>query len=108
MTTTTQTAFGAALKQARIQRGMSQERLAEHADISHSYLSRLECGTRNPTRETVLALTAALGCDDLETDELLVASGFTPESDEMRLVLARVMRWERQRRLKRAEWKAMA
>lgn len=114
MTTTTQCPgcaaahFPSALKQARCAAGLSQSWLAAITGYDHSHISRLESGTRNPTRETVLALAAALGCDDLETDELLIAGGFAVESDEMRGMLARAMRDERRRRLKVAEWEKTA
>lgn len=50
------------LVRLRILSGLSQQQLAEKADISHSYLSLLERnGKRRPAPETVAKLAAALG-----------------------------------------------
>jgi ribosome-binding protein aMBF1 (putative translation factor) len=50
-------AFGAVLKNARSQQGLSQEALCEGADMDRTYPSLLERGLRTPTsgqRATVL------------------------------------------------------
>jgi transcriptional regulator with XRE-family HTH domain len=54
-------AFGLAVRQQRIQVGISQERLAELAGVERAYVSALERGKRNPTLLTQLRLAAALG-----------------------------------------------
>lgn len=72
------TTFGIALQDARVMRRVSQSKLAARAGFDHSYVSRLESGTRTPTREAVLHLAGALGLDATGTDQLLSAAGFLP------------------------------
>ncbi len=70
------TAFGRALRFAREQRAMSQSKLALAAGFDHSYVSRLESGSRQPTRDSVLTLSQVLKLDAGEEEELLHAAGF--------------------------------
>lgn len=53
-------AFGAALREARIARGLSQEDLARLANVDPSYIGRIERGGHNLPLLTVLRLTDAL------------------------------------------------
>jgi transcriptional regulator with XRE-family HTH domain len=46
--------------------------------VDHSFISRLESGTRGPSRETVLAIARALHLGDQERDELLLAARYAP------------------------------
>lgn len=71
-------AFSVALRQSREQQRLSQSRLAAAAGFDHSYVSRLESGTRTPTRDAVVKLGEALLLDDIQTDSLLAAAGFMP------------------------------
>ena len=48
------------LKTLRKARGMSQEALAERADISRTYLARLETARQDPTLSTLEKLAKAL------------------------------------------------
>lgn len=52
---------GRNVRRARIEKGLTQEDLAERAQTSQFYISSLEAGRRNPTVETVHALAQALG-----------------------------------------------
>jgi transcriptional regulator with XRE-family HTH domain len=52
--------FGLNVARAREARGLSQDKLAEKADIDRTYLSGIERGVRNPGIRTVLRLAAAL------------------------------------------------
>lgn len=70
--------FGALLKALRERRAISQSKLAERAAFDHSYVSRLESGTRMPTRDAVDRLGAALDLSQAELDALLAAAGFLP------------------------------
>lgn len=70
--------FAATLKAMREQARVSQSKLAERAGFDHSYVSRLESGTRTPTREAVGQLALALGAHPSGQDELLAAAGFLP------------------------------
>lgn len=73
--------FAEALAAARGARGLSQSRLADAAGFDHSYISRLEAGKREPSRETVMALAAVLRLSPAEIDGLLVAAGYRPLDD---------------------------
>ena len=70
--------FALALRQCREQKRLSQSRLAAAAGFDHSYVSRLESGSRTPTRDAVTKLGEALTLDDIETDSLLASAGFMP------------------------------
>jgi transcriptional regulator with XRE-family HTH domain len=72
------TAFAPMLREFRDRRRLSQSRLAEAAGFDHSYVSRLESGTRMPTREAVTKLAEAMGLGDGERDALLASAGFMP------------------------------
>jgi transcriptional regulator with XRE-family HTH domain len=63
-------AFGAALRRRRKDRGITQERLAESADVTATYVSMMERGEHPPSLYTAFALAAGLGVDVTE----LVAS----------------------------------
>lgn len=52
---------GARLRELRAARGMSLSELARRAEVGKGTLSELEAGRRNPTLETLYALTTALG-----------------------------------------------
>ncbi|HEU5434030.1 MAG TPA: helix-turn-helix transcriptional regulator [Thermomicrobiales bacterium] len=70
--------FGVLLKTQREARRVSQSKLAERAEFDHSYVSRLESGSRMPTREAVERLARALTLSHVEEDALLAAAGFLP------------------------------
>lgn len=53
--------FGDNLKALRVSAGLSQEELANRADIHRTYVSSVERGHRNVTLETIFALARALG-----------------------------------------------
>jgi len=53
--------FGPVLRRLRLEKGLSQEALAERAGmVSHAHLSRLESGHKQPTVETLFRLADAL------------------------------------------------
>ncbi len=70
--------FGVLLKAQREARRVSQSKLAERADFDHSYVSRLESGSRMPTREAVERLARAMALSQAEEDSLLAGAGFLP------------------------------
>lgn len=72
------TTFAPLLREFRDRRRLSQSRLAEAAGFDHSYVSRLESGTRMPTRDAVTKLAEAMGLDEGERDALLASAGFMP------------------------------
>ncbi|OGL47592.1 MAG: hypothetical protein A2W05_10940 [Candidatus Schekmanbacteria bacterium RBG_16_38_10] len=52
--------IGKRLKELRRSKQLSQEQLAEKADINSKYLSRMERGTENPTLDMLIKLSNAL------------------------------------------------
>lgn len=70
--------FGNTLHRMRMQRGLSQAEIARRTGLNHSYISRLESGTRYPTRPAVMGITDALNATPAERDELLLQAGFAP------------------------------
>jgi len=68
--------LGRNVRQARLQKGMSQEELAFQADMKRSYLSDLERGVRNPSIKAIGRLASALG---VEPSSLFVGS--TPDRE---------------------------
>lgn len=63
--------LGARVQQARRINGLTQERLAEMAGISLSFMGHIERGTRKASVETLVALARALG---VSTDALLLGA----------------------------------
>lgn len=63
-------AFGAALRRRRIDRGLTQDTLAEAAGLTTQYVSMLERGVNQPSLHTIVTLAAGLGVDmaDLVAD----------------------------------------
>ena len=72
------TGFGAALAQARMRAGLSQNQLAHEAGYDHSYVCRLEAAKREPSRAAVAALAMVLGLDEYDTGRLHLAAGYVP------------------------------
>jgi DNA-binding XRE family transcriptional regulator len=64
--------FGARIRELRLARHMSQERLAEVAGLDRSYMSHVETGRRNVTLMTIRRLAVAL---KVEPSVLLVPRG---------------------------------
>ena len=52
--------FGKTLRALRTKRGISQEGLAEAADLHRNMVGLLERGRRNPSLETIVKLAKAL------------------------------------------------
>ncbi|WP_082550740.1 helix-turn-helix domain-containing protein [Pseudorhodoferax sp. Leaf265] len=53
-------ALGAAIRAARLKRGISQEELAHLSAIDRSYLSSIERGFQNPGVVSILRMTSAM------------------------------------------------
>src|SRR5437660_2273058 len=56
-----QKGFGAEVKRRRIQLGISQEKLAERANLHRTYVSDVEAGKRNPSLASIQRLAMGLG-----------------------------------------------
>jgi len=54
-------AFGRCLRTQRDLKGLTQEQLAEKADLDRTYISDIERGARNPGIKNVVRLARALG-----------------------------------------------
>lgn len=67
-------AFGNHLRTLRVQKELSQERLAELAGLHRTYLGGVERGERNPTLLTLAKIAKAL---DISISKLL---DFSPNS----------------------------
>lgn len=50
-----------AIMDARIETGLTQQQLSERTGISQADISRIECGTANPSLKTLQRLATALG-----------------------------------------------
>jgi transcriptional regulator with XRE-family HTH domain len=64
-------ALGAAIRAARLDRGLTQDALAKRAKKHPTYLSGIESGDRNPTHKTLAEIAAAL---DMRLSELVLAA----------------------------------
>lgn len=53
-------AFGLVIKKYRLQRSMSQEKLAFESGLDRTYISLLERGKRRPTINTLFAISKVL------------------------------------------------
>ena len=73
------TVFGAALLSARRGAGVSQLTVAERAGVARSYVSRLENGEREPTREVVALLADALGLTNYARANLFLSAGYVTD-----------------------------
>lgn len=58
---TLEKAFGAALKEQRLKRKMTQRQLAERSDLDETYVSLLERGLRQPSLKVFIKLGEGLG-----------------------------------------------
>jgi transcriptional regulator with XRE-family HTH domain len=54
-------AFGEVLRELRLQRGLTQDQLAEEAMTERSHISALERAEKGPSLGTILSLAPALG-----------------------------------------------
>ena len=58
-TDTAAATLGRRIRELREERGWSQERLAEHAEMDRSYIAGLEVGVRNPSLKALVRLANA-------------------------------------------------
>lgn len=74
------TTFGSRLRELRLEKGLSQKRLAVAVKVHHTYLSKVESGKLDfalyPGEDLVRKLAAALEAD--ETELLLLAKKVPP------------------------------
>lgn len=60
MTDVIQIVFGKVLRKHRLQQNLSQEKLAEVANLDRTYISQLERGLKSPSMKAFIALAHAL------------------------------------------------
>lgn len=60
------TAFGKAVKVKRVENDMSQEELANGAEMARSFISRVERGAANPSVTSVEKIATTLKCKPSE------------------------------------------
>ncbi|MBQ2954342.1 MAG: helix-turn-helix transcriptional regulator [Clostridia bacterium] len=73
-------AIGQRIRRSRKNANLTQEQLAELADISVVYVSKLENGQRSPSLETLIDICNVLHCsmDDILEDHLTSANPSPP------------------------------
>ncbi|HBB30619.1 MAG TPA: transcriptional regulator [Cyanobacteria bacterium UBA9273] len=70
--------FGRAIRRRRRELDLSQEKLAERADLHRNYVSGIETGTRNPSLKNIEKLAKAL---DISITRLFMEYGVEVESE---------------------------
>lgn len=73
-------AFPGLLQAMRNERGWSKADLAKRAKFDPSTITRLEQGSRDPERDTVLQLADAMALTVSDRDRLLAASGYRSDT----------------------------
>ena len=68
--------FGDCLHQLRQRKKLSVRTLAEKVEVDFSYISQIEHGKKQPSKDLVIRLARALGADE---DEFLMAAGHLPD-----------------------------
>lgn len=58
--------FGKNVRRVRTEAGLSQEELADRAELHRTYISSIERGQRNVSIENIFAIAAALGVSPTE------------------------------------------
>ncbi len=53
--------FGTKVRKYRLNKKLSQEKLAELADLHRTYIGQIECGKRNVALKNIAKLAKALG-----------------------------------------------
>ena len=53
--------FGSKIRHNRLKKKLSQEKLAELADLHRTYIGQIECGKRNVALKNIAKLAKALG-----------------------------------------------
>src|SRR5258708_4580488 len=76
-------AFGATVRDLRLQAGLSLNQLARRAGVDPAYIHRIEARRAQrrpplPRRAVVLAIAAALGSNAQQADQLLALAGHAP------------------------------
>ncbi len=60
---TIQEKYGLRLKELRLKKGLSQEKLAEKSNLHRTYISSVELGNRNISIQNIQKIAIALECE---------------------------------------------
>ena len=60
-------AFGATIRRLRLEKDLTQRKLAERSGLDTSYISGIERGVRNPSLKSLESVAMGLGCSISET-----------------------------------------
>ena len=66
--------MGLKIKLARLEKGLTQEKLSEMVDMSNNYISNIECNHSIPSLETFITICNVL---EVTPDKILLDSIFT-------------------------------
>ncbi len=58
--------LGAYIRKTRIDKGFTQQQLADKMGLDYQYISRIERGLISPTLYWIMDLTKALECEEIE------------------------------------------
>ncbi len=83
----TEPSLGEKIRYFRKDRGVSQTELEVKAGLSFGTLSRIEKGSVNPTKETILKIAPILGLSDQDVAYLLKLKSSTPTPDEIAMMV---------------------
>jgi len=73
---------GVRLREYRLQRGLSQEKLELELGLASGHISRIESGRLNPTKETLIKIARILGLDGRQQALLFGVSNQPPDQEE--------------------------
>ncbi len=79
--------IGESIQACRIKKGLSQEELAEMVEATHTHISYIETGTKNPSLNLLIKIANAL---DVSADDLLVGQlkhTSSPVGKEMQIIM---------------------
>ncbi len=74
----TQARLGRAVKQIRIQRGLTQEQVSAASGLHPTYISDIERGARNPSWEAITRLADGIGVPTAEIAQHYDVQGEAP------------------------------
>jgi transcriptional regulator with XRE-family HTH domain len=74
-----QNVLGAKIKTLRLEAGITQATLSERSGLFRTHVSRIECGTANPTLTAIVALAKAL---EVEPAVLLIEKSGLRRSED--------------------------
>lgn len=68
--------FEELFKAIRLQHNLSMSQLAQIIGLDHSYVSRIESGSRKPSQEVLEHMADRLQLNEMETQRLLISAGY--------------------------------